>query len=111
MLRSFIKKEEKVNILIDRPVMFEAGIVCKVHMTKEGLAADRDPKYPLRDYHGKEVMVITQKDAKGKIIRDTYPDDEGLVDVHLPFPFTPPGEDAKPVYRLPVPYGVLSRVS
>lgn len=89
------------------PVMFRAGDILTVRMTKEGLAAGRDPKYPLRDYHGQDVVVIAQR-KKGEIVRDTYPDEKGLVDVSLPFPFMP-AKDARPVWRIPILYSALQR--
>jgi len=89
-------------------VMFRADDTCIVRMTPEGLAAGRDPKYPLCNYHGKDVVVIPRKDGHDRVIRDTYPDERGLVDVLLPFPFTP-GKNAEPVHRIPVLYSALQR--
>jgi len=83
---------------------FRAGDVCEVRMSAEGLAAGRDPAYPLRDYHGKAVVVIPQKekrDGKIVVVRDTYPDDEVLVDVLLPFSFVP-HKGAREVSTLPI---------
>lgn len=90
------------------PIMFRANDVCTIRMAPEGLAYGRDPKYPLCDYHGKEVVVVAQEDAKGEVIRDTYPDDQGLVDVKLPFPFKP-DPLAEPIWTIPVLYSVLQR--
>ena len=78
---------------------FRAGDICTLQMSPEGLAVGRDRDYPLRDYHGRKVAVIAQKDAAGKTILDTYPDGEGLVDVILPKSFKRGGRE---VISIPV---------
>lgn len=54
--------------------------------------------FPLVNYHKEKVTVVATRD------RVTYPDDEGLVEVLLPFPYFL-GEKA--VFRAVIPYWCL----
>ena len=92
------------------PATFHAGEAAIVHLTPEGLAAGRDKEYPLIDYQGLTVTVCARKDKKGKLIRDTYRDEQGTVEVILPFAFVPE-KKAKPVLRIPVLCTALLRTA
>lgn len=57
------------------PIMFRQGEKRVLRLSPAALAHPFDREYPIKAYHGKEVIVATDG-----------PDDEGLVDVIRPFP-------------------------
>ncbi len=73
-----------------RPQVFVAGDICTVSIDPITIKY-KDTKWPYYLYHGKEVLVDVRRDSEGEMI-ETGPDEEGLVDVRLPFPYFIPGD-------------------
>src|SRR3990167_399848 len=75
------------------PQRFKAGDLARVRLCKESLAQkpevpdDEYLKYPLQDYEGKVVQVVSRAEDEDNT-RTTFPDNEGLVECYLPFSFS-----------------------
>lgn len=66
------------------PQTFRPGEVCRVSCDPITLTQKVDEAYPLSTYHGKRVTVAVEKT---RFPRVSWPDDNGVVEVTLPFPY------------------------
>ncbi len=79
------------------PQMFRAGEMRTIRLTPKALALPLVKDFPVKEYHGEQVGII--KDG---------PDNEGLVDIMLPYPFiSREGAKTRSITTLAVPHGML----
>jgi hypothetical protein len=76
------------------PQTLKAGDIKTVVCGPETLQLEAVGQMPLKIYHKKRVTVVATKE------RTTYPDDEGLVDCLLPFPYY---QGEKAVHMMAIP--------